>query len=509
MDNFMNSLVSELNSEIKFTENGAQAYATSGKELLDLNFAVSSLRNESEDEIVRRFIRAYYENPVLAMRWLFYASDVREGLGERRLFRVLYKHIAEKHKDMALALMSVVPEYSRWDNIFCLSETELADKMYAYCYKQLVADADAMLNGKQISLLAKWMPSVNTSSYKTKRLAHKFIKAWSDMGYNSNDRAYRITLSTLRKYLDIVERKMSVNAWDSIDYSKVPSKANVKYNAAFWRHDEERRAQFLQKVEKGEEKINAGVLFPHDIVHKYQSGYWNYHVSDFDSALEELWKALPDFVNGNGNTLVIRDGSGSMTSTISGTSVSALDVATALTIYFAEKQSGQFKNKFITFSSCPELIDMSNAKSLHDKLELCYNYTDCSNTDMEKTLQLILDTAVNGNLSQEDMPTNILIVSDMEFDYAVRVDGNLFEGYARKFAEHGYKLPRLVFWNVMSRTCNIPVQENENGIALVSGFSPVICNMVMSTEIDPYKCLLEAINVERYDMVEELVKDWI
>lgn len=509
-NNFMNSLVSELNNEKCLTENGALAYATSGKKLLDLNFAVSSLRNANETEIVSRFIDAYYENPILAMRWLFYASDVREGLGERRLFRTVYAYLAEKKPDIALALMSLVPEYSRWDNIFVLSETELADDMYRLCYKQLTDDASNMMNNKPISLLAKWLPSVNTSSYKTRELAHKFVDAGKRFGYNSSEKAYRITLSSFRKYLDVVERKMSANQWSEIEYSKVPSKANVKYNAAFWKHDGERRGQFLQKVENGEEKINAGVLFPHDIVCKYSNnGLWCSNVNEvneFDPALEELWKALPDFVKGNDNTLVIRDGSGSMFSKISNTNVSALDVATALTIYFAEKQSGQFKDKFITFSSKPELIDMSNAKTLHDKLELCYNYCDYSNTDMESTLELLLQTAINGNMTQEDMPNNLLIVSDMEFDYAVRVDGNIFEEYAKKFAEHGYKLPRLVFWNVMSRTGNIPVKENEMGVALVSGFSPIICNMVMSTEIDPFKCLVETISAERYDAVENKIK---
>lgn len=252
--------------------------------------------------------------------------------------------------------------------------------------------------------------------------------------------------------------------------------------------------------------INAGTLFPSDIVHKYYQANsmwrWRFELGDYDESLEGLWNALPDYVVGDSSTIVVRDGSGSMTTTIGNTSVSALDVATALAIYFAEHLKGQFFNKFITFSSRPEMIDMSNATCLRDKIEICEAHDDCSNTDIKAVFNLILSTAIDNDLKQNDLPSNILIVSDMEFDsmmgehYRSTLDGNhssskaLLESISSEFQVHGYKMPRLIFWNICSRTNTIPLQENEAGVALVSGFNPAVYNMVLSDELDPYKCLL-------------------
>ena len=358
------------------------------------------------------------------------------------------------------------------------------------------------------SLIFKWLKSENASSSETKRLARKTRQA---LGLSS--REYRKTLSEGRAYLDVVECKMSAKEWNGINYETVPSRANLIYNNAFLRNDEERRRAYLGALEKGEAKINASTLFPHDIVHKYMpGGGWYQSLKSYDATLEGLWKALPDTVKGAENTIVVADGSGSMTCNVGGnTSVTALDVANALAIYFSERASGEFKDKYITFSSRPQLVDFSNAKTLRDKLQIALRHNEVADTNIEATFDLILKTAVNNNMSQEDMPKNILIISDMEFNGACyyRPNETLFASIAKKYAAYGYKLPKLIFFNVNSRTNTIPVKENDLGVILVSGFSVNIINMIMSNKLDPYECLLEVLNTERYDAIENAVKDVI
>ena len=496
---FIDAITNELNNETKLTENGAVAYRTSGKKLLDLNFAIASLRRASETEIINKFMDAYYENPVLAVKWLFYARDVREGLGERRLFRTVFPWLAQNYEDVAKNVLDFISEYGRYDDLLCVFETVLQDDVLNIIKEQLDADTYNMKSNRPISLLAKWLPSENASSTKTKRLANGIR---TKLGMTS--RNYRKMLSQMRKYIDVVERKMSAKEWSAINYETVPSRANLIYNNAFLRNDEERRREYLGKLDKGEVKINAGTLYPHDIVHKYGRSY------GVDATLEGLWKALPDTVKGCGNTIVVADGSGSMTCNVGGnTGVTALDVANALAIYFAERSSGEFKDKYITFSHRPQLVDFSNAKTLRDKLRIALNHSEIADTNIEATFDLILRTAVNNKMSQEDMPKNILIISDMEFNNACygRPNETLFTTITSKYAAHGYKLPRLVFWNVNSRTGTIPVKENDLGVALVSGFSVNIVNMVMSNKLDPYECLLDVLNTERYLPIEDAIKD--
>lgn len=519
---FMNSLKKRLNNEKQLTENGAVGYKTSGQKLLDLNFAVGSMRNWNEEKIKNYFVQAYYESPLLAVKWLFYLRDIRGyGMGERRTFRVCFKWLVQNHFEQIYKTIRLIPEYGRYDDWFCLLDTQAKDIVIDEIRKQLAKDISDMKEGKKISLLAKWLPSCNTSSANTRELA-KII--YNELGLKEKE--YRKTLSALRSYLKIVEQMMSAGNWKEIDYSKLPSRANLIYGKAFLRNDEERRRDFLNKLSNGETKLNAGTLFPSDIVGKYYErkycerryNWYQYRIREKDDTLEGLWNALPDYVQGDSSTLVVRDGSGSMRmQNVGKTSVTALDVSTALAIYFAERCKGEYRNKFITFSSRPKMIDLSNAVSLRDKLEICDAYDDCSNTDLEGVFYLILDTAIKYNLNQNDLPDNILIVSDMEFDCMIS-GGYLRENDAAseetkpllaavngEYRRYGYKMPHLIFWNVCSRTNTVPLRENEAGVALVSGFNPSVYNMVLSERLDPYECLLEQINSERYDAVEKLV----
>ena len=512
---FINSLKDTLNNDIDYnvseTENGALGYRTTGTELVDINFQVSFMRNMSEGEIVNKFTRAFYENKLLAIKWLFFVRDVREGMGERRLFRFCISYLARTHKDIVREIYKLIPEYGRWDDTLVLLDTDLRDEVVDFYIKVLEEDLVNAEENKPISLLAKWLPSFNASAKQTKIYARIILSSIQRHQPIFWESPYQKLLSYLRGYLKIVERDMSAKRFDEIDYSRVPSRANLLYKDAFLRNDEERRKAYLDSLEKGETKINAGVLLPHDIVHKYISGCYRGVANDYDITLEELWKALPDYVNGNGNTICVADGSASMGAMVGSTDISALSVANSLAIYFSERCSGEFKDKYITFSNTPQLVDFSNTKSLKEKIELAYYYNEVSNTNIEAVFKLILKTAKKNEIKQEDMPTNILILSDMEFDSATsgRTDIRLFDELSIKYQEAGYKLPRLVFWNILSRTGTIPVKENDLGVALVSGFSPTVVKMVLSETLDPYDCLLEQLNSDRYKPIEDALREVI
>lgn len=479
--------------------------------MLDFNYKVSSYRNKSEDEITKDFEKVWLDDKVLAMQFLFFIRDREEGLGERRLFRVIIKHLANTEPEMVKKVIPVIAEYGRYDDLLELFDTPLEDYTLFIIEEHLNEDLKNYVDGKPISLLAKWLPSINASNREQKERAKKIIRY-----ANGTEESYRHMLSNLRKYIDVTERKMCANEWDEIKYENVPSRANLNYNDAFLRHDEERRRDFLDKVEKGEKKIHAGKLYPHDIVHKYMNNSWHTDVKVEDATLEELWKALPP--KEIGNTLVVADGSGSMTCAIGNTNTTALDVANSLAIYFAEHNEGQFKDKYITFSENPQYVDFKGCTSLHDKISKALAYNEVANTNIEKVFDLILETAKKYNLAQEEMPDNIVIISDMEFD-SCATSGNsnrwgrnkpnkkLFQEISERYANAGYKLPRLVFWNVDSRTGTIPLKENDLGVALVSGFSTNIAEMVMSSELDPFKVLLKKLETERYKKIAKILAD--
>ena len=527
---FENALKSTMNDEISVTENGACGYKSSGAKLLDINFAVSSLRSKSDGDIAKMFSEAFYENPLLAVKWLFMLRDIRgNGMGERRSFRVCFKWLTTVRPELVQKLVKLVSEYGRFDDLFCLVTMKNDDKVNAEVLavidEQWADDVKNMNDGKPISLLAKWMPSVNTSSTATVKLAKYFCKELS-----LSEKQYRKTLSAMRKYLNVIEQKMSAKEWNAIDYEAVPSKANIKYNAAFLRNDEARRREFLGKLEKGEAKINSSANFPCDIVHAYayskngHVSWYRHHIVSEDAALEAMWKALPE-VKINGNLICCCDGSGSMTVQVDPHSkMAALDVCNALGIYCSEHLTGPFKNKYITFSERPQYVDFSNAKSLAEKLNIAYDHDECASTNIEAVMDLMLETSVRNHLKQEDIP-DLCIISDMEFNSAIDFGGGysywnkssdysasknaLFERIRQKWEAAGYKFPRIIFWNVNSRTGTIPLQQNENGVVLCSGFSQTQFKMLMSNKTDPYEVLVEALNAERYQPVEDAIKNLI
>ena len=494
----------ELNEQDNYslTENGAVGYKSSKSALVDINYKVASLRNSDEDEIVALFDEAFKENKEYALKWLFFARDIREGLGERRLFRICYKRLFELDNILFKQNLHNIAEYGRWDDLVSLigSRYCIDKRIASMILEQLAQDIIDCDNDKPISLLAKWLPSENASSKKTKALARYVIKL-----LRMSPRQYRLMLSKLRAHLNVVETQMCSNEWSEIDYEKVPSLANLKYKDAFMKHDMERRLDYLSSVAKGESKLNMKVATPVDVVAKYRASRWN--IGDFDPALELAWKNLKDVLVED--TLVVADGSGSMLTEVSG-STSALDVANALAIYTSEHNSGVYKNKYITFSSKPQFVDFSDANSLHEKLQIAKKHSEVSNTNIEAVFNLILQTAVKNNIPQNQMIKNILIISDMEFDAAQKMWRNddpvltqpLFDLIKRRYSDAGYALPKLIFWNVNSRTQTIPLVENGLGVALVSGFSQNVLKMVMTNNLNPYDILIETITSPRYDAIK-------
>lgn len=504
----------ELNSELQCTENGALGYATSGKALLDMNFKTSSMRNMTNSDILALFHEAMAEDPKMTIKWLFFLRDREQGMGERKSFRIMLKDLCEDRPNLVMKLIPLVPYYGRWDDLWCLLDSDNAKVFNALIDivgDQLSADIQSMKSKYPISLLGKWLPSLSSKRQENRRWAAKIRKAL----FLSKEE-YRIIYTSLRKYLDVVEVKMSDKEWSKINYEAVPSRANLLYRNAFLRNDEARRVEYLESLKKGKTKINAKVLSASDIVHNYyDTECWSENIKPYDESLEQLWKNLPNYMPDSASAIVVSDSSGSMTTTVGNTNLTAYQVAEALAIYMSERLTGEFKDCFITFSSKPQLLNMSNFKSLHEKLKYYDSEALMSNTNIKAVFDLILRVAVNNHYSQEDLPQNIIICSDMEFDEAqgyywepnARYSKAAFEVIKDEYTKHGYKMPSLTFWNICGRTNTVPLQENELGVHLLSGFSQAIVDMAFSTKLDPYECLMERLNSERYDMVEEVLSD--
>ena len=510
-----------LPDNMTYTENGAIAYSTTSSALLDMFTKMVSYRSADEKIIVEDWRKAFKENPKLAMRFLGLSMDIRCGNGERRFTQTVIRDLVKNGgAEIAAKLVPLVGEYSRYDMLYQFKGNPISDKAVRdLMKKQFAEDVKNMKQDKPISLFAKWAKSVNSHSADTRKLG-----LWTAKQLNMTERNYRKGLSALRKYIDVVERKMSSDNWQAIDYEKVPSKSNLNYNKAFLRHDEERRRAYLDALTNGEAKINASVANPCDIVNKYMqlNKIWRLPRRT-DDTLEGMWKALPDMIPDDKGMLVVCDCSGSMTSKISNkSSMRCIDVATSLAIYCAEHLKGAFHNKYITFSANPRIVRFNEDDNLRQKLIKTYKCQDCSNTNLEKVFDLILDTAIKNHSSQEDLPERILIVSDGEFDMMCDASNNSDNGWwninhkkvtktfmqdiADRFESAGYKMPTICFWHVNDRgSTALPFKADDRGAIMVSGFSANLLKMVLSDKTNPMDALLEQLNVPRYDCFAEAV----
>ncbi len=479
-----------LKQEMNKTEtlNGATTYISSGKWCLDLFASIGASRNLDEKEILKRFHRAFCEDKNIAMKILFYARDVRGGLGERKVFRTIIRNLTRTSRSALIKNIQNIPEYGRYDDLLELMDTSCKKEVVEYIKEQLKKDI-ANIETDNVSLLAKWLPSINATNPQTVKLGKRLAQC-----LNMSEKEYRKTLSKLRAKIKIIENNLRKKDY-TFDYSKQPSRAMFKYKKAFIRNDQERYEEFLNKVQNGEAKINTGTLYPYDIVRTIIYGE---NLSDEEKkSIDATWNSLPNYTKDE-NALVVVDGSGSM---YSGGNPLPAQVAQSLGIYFAEHNKGLFKNHFITFSENPRLVEIKG-DDIYSKVNYCMGFDECANTNIQKVFELILRTARKNRLSQEDMPETIYIISDMEFDICTE-DANLtnFEYMKQKYYEKGYKLPKLVFWCVNSWQQQVPVKANEQGVILVSGCTTKIFEMVMSGETSPYKFMLDTLNTERYEKI--------
>ncbi len=468
------------------TENGAATHAGTHSDCLDLFGTIGALRRQPEGDILSRFVRAYGEEPDLAMKILFFARDVRGGLGERRVFRVILRWMARYEPGPVRKNLPYIAEYGRFDDLLCLLDTPCEPDALALIKTQLEADCSALSQEDgQISLLAKWLPSVNTSNAEAVRAARKLARS-----LGMSESAYRKTLVKLRRRIHLLENNLRERDY-TFDYGKQPSKALFKYRKAFQRNDGQRYQSFLEKVSAGKATLHTGTLAPYEIVRPF----FDRRVDEAErQAINATWNALEDFTNGE-NALVVVDGSGSM---YWDADPKPAAVAESLAVYFAQRNTGTFHNHFITFSTRPQLVEIKGGDLL-DQLRYCCSFNECANPDIQKVFELLLNTAIQNHLPQSELPGTLYIISDMEFD-ACTENASLtnFQYVRNLFARAGYTLPRLVFWNVASRSRQQPVTMNEQGVALVSGCTPRVFGMLKSGILSPYAFMMETLGSERY-----------
>ena len=469
----MNAFVTAVTNQEARTANGMKARKSTAKATVDLFYNIGASRGKN---ITGDFTAAYVENPDVALRIAQWARDVRGGAGERQLFRDILVHLEKRDPDAALALLKKVPEVGRWDDIFVFQTPLLKSAAYT-----MLGDALRASNG----LAAKWTPRKGQIAAE--------IRAFFGM----SPKQYRKSLVALTK---VVETQMCANDWDNINFSHVPSVAARNYKKAFNRHTP-LFAEYVAKLVAGDKtvKVNADAIFPHDVLKGVAHSYTKLNKTETDHVIAQ-WDALPNYV-GDASILPLVDVSGSMTCTAGGTTnVRCLDVAVSLGLYLADKNKGVFKDTFLTFSSKPQLVTLKG--NIVEKCDQMSRSNWEMSTDLHAAMNKILSVAVKGNVPASDMPKMLLILSDMQFNQCARFDDSAMEMIERKYAEAGYTVPQIVFWNLNS-SGNVPVKADKSGAALVSGFSPSIMKALLSADLDqftPEGIMLKTVMVPRYDI---------
>ena len=491
----------------KLTENGAFAYdSTAQGAMLDLFSQIGALRPRTEREIEQKFAAAFKEDKLLATKMMFYAGDIREGgLGERRTFRICLHWLAENHPEIVVKNIQLIPFYNRFDSLFTLVGTGCEAAMWELIAETLTKDVRAMKVSTKskhvpVSLLAKWMPSENTSSAKTRALAGKAMRA-----LKLSPRTYRRMLSALRKHIGITERLMSAGEWGLIEYAKVPSYAMHNYGSAFAKHDYERFDAYLKSVNKGEVKINASTLYPYDLVEKYMPrgynascrGYGDCYVSTKeDAVVEAQWKALPNYVNEGLNIVAMADVSGSMSGRPMASSI-------GLAIYLAQHNVGAYHNQYMTFTDNPHFINLREGCSLLEAVQKTASAGVGYSTNLMKAMNEILRVAVANGVSNSEMPKAMLVLSDNEIDRYYRPNANwdFMDTLEAKFRAVGYECPKLILWNINTR--NDTFLSNREDVILVSGQSAsTFKNLIRALNgMTAYEYMVSILNGKAYEKV--------
>lgn len=505
MNTFMKQLKNDTNYE--YTENGAVKRITTNSAVYDMFAFGGAYRSRSDADCILLFKNAYEENPSLALKCLFYLRDCRGGQGERRFFRTCFHWLAENYETKARTLIQYLPEYGRYDDWFTLLDTNLRTDIIALVRDQLILDMQCEKNG--ISLLGKWLPSINTSSTETVKKA-KIIRD----GLNLSSREYRKMLSKLRTKINVLEKLMSANQWDRIEFDKIPSRAGLIYKNAFARRDIIAKKYETFAKDKNT-KVNADVLYPYEVVSKALESYtfspYAYrddNLSDVDRAMiNKYWANLPDYLNGaDCSMMCVIDTSGSM----AGRQAAApINVAISLGLYCAERMSGPFANHYISFASRPQLIKTEGIDFV-DKVHRIYDTNLVDNTNLPAVFDLLLDTALADHVKKEDIPKTIVVISDMEIDSATsewrrsiprwseETAATEMERIRQKWAQYGLTLPKLIYWNVDAR--NSTILDSGPEVSFVSGMSPVIFQQVLTGKTG-YDLMLEALMKDRYEVI--------
>ena len=494
MNKFLNGLTDATN--FTYTENGNLTHKTSKSDLLDMFAMGGAMRQRSDADIILMFRKALAENEVYALKCLFYLRDVRGGQGERRFFRICMKDLAINNTEAARRNMKHIAEFGRYDDLYTFVGTPLEAEMFAFIKEQLALDLEC----KTPSLLAKWLKSENTSSKESRKLGNK-----TRIALGMNHKQYRKTLAHLRTKINVLEKLMSENRWDEIEFDKIPSKAGLIYKNAFAKHDVERvqaQAMTYEEFAKSKDtKVNAEVLNPVDIADQI---FRSWKPTEVERLMwDKYWANLKDYYNGREeNGIAVVDVSGSMYG-------QPINAAVSMGAYIAERGKGPFANHFITFSGHPQLVKFEGV-DLYDKFHRAQEADWNMNTDIEATMDLLLNTAIQNHCTQDEIPSRVYIFSDMEFDaciYNNRSNRKLtmatantyFESLKDKWAQHGYKLPNIIFWNLRSSHDNIPAIGE--GFSYVSGFSMNMIECILSGK-DGYDLMMLKLDSERYSVIQ-------
>ena len=502
--NFANAMFRE--GSTKLTENGAFAYdSTAQGALLDLFSQIGALRPRTDREIESKFAAAFREDKLLATKMLFYAGDIRQGgLGERRTFRVCLRWLADNHPEIVNKNIELIPYFNRFDSWFVLCGTKCEKLMWENVAKTLAADMkayNASVGTKHvpISLLAKWMPSENTSSEKTRQMAVKAQRA-----LQLTPRKYRKMLSALRKHINVTERMMSAGEWAKIDYAKVPSYAMHNYGSAFAKHDYERFDAYLKSVKKGEVKINASVLYPYDLVEKYMNTreagtYYGdcYVAHNEDAVVEAQWKAMPNYIKEGLNIVAMADVSGSMRGRPMASSI-------GLAIYLAQHNIGAYRNQYMTFTDNPHFVNLREGCSLLEAVQKTASAGVGYSTNLMKAMDEILRVAVVNRVSESELPKAMLVLSDNEIDCYFRPSANwdFMDTLEAKFRAAGYRhCPKLIMWNINAR--HDTFLSNREDVVLVSGQSAsTFKNLVRALNgMTAYEYMVSILNGKAYEKI--------
>ena len=482
------------------TLNGAVTHGSTGDACLDFFAVAGGMRCRSRRDQIALFDRAYIETKELAAKLLFHLRDIRGGMGERKLFRTLLRHVAFTWPETAVKNARYIPEFGRWDDLLCLLGTPAEEEAVRVIKLQLAEDQAALKKrelgdcGAHISLLAKWLPSDNTSSPRTCAAARKLCQALGMTG-----REYRAAVTGLRARIGLVERSMTKKQPEKVNYEAVPAQAMLKYRCAFERNDGDRFARFLSDVSRKDKRIHSETLFPYEVLRPFFNGNTSSgRDAKGQDVLEQLWNCLPGAV-GNKNAISVVDTSGSMYWS-KGPLKPAL-ISQAMGLYCAERCHGVFHNHLITFSETPHLVEI-HGDTLRDKLMYIGTLPFGMNTDLEAVFDLILETAVENEARQDEMPSVLYIFSDMEFDMAVRrPDQTVYDNAKDLYEAYGYRLPAVVFHNVNSWQMQTPVTAHTRGAALQSGAGTHALGYSFDGSITPMDHMLRVLNGERYSMI--------